>query len=51
MPLIISIVGYSNSGKTYLLEKMIPILKAKGYSVGVIKHAGHEFSLDPWENG
>jgi len=46
MPLIISIVGYSNSGKTRLLEKMIPILKAKGYSVGVIKHTGHDFPLD-----
>jgi molybdopterin-guanine dinucleotide biosynthesis protein MobB len=46
MPLILSIVGFSNSGKTTLLEKMIPLLKAKGYSVGVIKHTGHDFSLD-----
>ncbi len=46
MPLIISIVGYSKSGKTILLEKMIPLLKGKGYSVGVIKHSGHGFSLD-----
>jgi molybdopterin-guanine dinucleotide biosynthesis protein MobB len=46
MPLIISIVGYSNSGKTRLLEKMIPVLKAKGYTVGVIKHTGHDFTLD-----
>jgi molybdopterin-guanine dinucleotide biosynthesis protein MobB len=46
MPLIISMVGYSNSGKTRLLEKMIPSLKAMGYSVGVIKHTGHEFPLD-----
>jgi molybdopterin-guanine dinucleotide biosynthesis adapter protein len=46
MPLIISIVGYSNSGKTRLLEKMIPSLKAKMYSVGVIKHTGHDFPLE-----
>ena len=46
MPLIISIVGYSNSGKTRLLEKMIPILKDKGYTIGIIKHTGHDFSLD-----
>jgi molybdopterin-guanine dinucleotide biosynthesis protein B len=46
MSLIISIVGYSNSGKTRLLEKMIPILKAKGYSLGVIKKTGEEFLLD-----
>jgi molybdopterin-guanine dinucleotide biosynthesis protein B len=46
MPLNISVVGYSNSGKTALLEKVVPIFKTKGYSVGVIKHAGHGFSLD-----
>ena len=46
LPLIISIVGYSKSGKTTLLEKMIPVLTGKGYSVGLIKHSGHGFSLD-----
>jgi molybdopterin-guanine dinucleotide biosynthesis adapter protein len=46
MPLILSIVGYSNSGKTMLLEKLLPLLKARGYSVGVIKHTSHGFSLD-----
>jgi molybdopterin-guanine dinucleotide biosynthesis protein MobB len=46
MPLILSLVGFSKSGKTTLLEKMIPILKAKGYSVGVVKHTGHDFPLD-----
>ncbi|HMK66790.1 MAG TPA: molybdopterin-guanine dinucleotide biosynthesis protein B [Thermodesulfobacteriota bacterium] len=46
MPLILSIVGYSNSGKTMLLEKVLPLLKAGGYSVGVIKHTSHGFSLD-----
>jgi len=46
MPLIISIVGYSKSGKTTLLEKIIPILKSRGHTVGVIKHAGHGFSPD-----
>ncbi|MBA4395254.1 MAG: molybdopterin-guanine dinucleotide biosynthesis protein B [Desulfobacca sp.] len=46
MPLIISIVGFSKSGKTTLLEKMIPILNDKGYTVGVVKHTGHDFPLD-----
>jgi molybdopterin-guanine dinucleotide biosynthesis adapter protein len=46
MPLIISVVGYANSGKTTLLEKMIPLLKTRGYSVGVIKHTSNGFSLD-----
>ena len=46
MPLILSVIGYAKSGKTILLEKIIPILTGKGYSVGVIKHSGHGFSLD-----
>ncbi len=46
MPLIISMVGFSNSGKTTLLEKMIPLLKAEGYSVGIVKHTEHNFPLE-----
>ncbi|MFH0789250.1 MAG: molybdopterin-guanine dinucleotide biosynthesis protein B [Pseudomonadota bacterium] len=46
MPLIISMVGYSNSGKTTLLGKMIPLLKAEGYSVGIVKHTEHDFFLE-----
>jgi molybdopterin-guanine dinucleotide biosynthesis adapter protein len=46
MPLIISVVGYSNSGKTALLVKMIHLLKSRGYSVGVVKHTEHDFSMD-----
>jgi molybdopterin-guanine dinucleotide biosynthesis protein B len=36
---IISIVGRSSSGKTTLLEKLIPELKHRGYRVASIKHA------------
>lgn len=36
---IISIVGNSESGKTTLIEKLIPALKKRGYSVCSIKHA------------
>jgi molybdopterin-guanine dinucleotide biosynthesis protein B len=46
MPLILSVIGYAKSGKTTLIEKMMPLLTGKGYSVGVIKHSGHGFSLD-----
>jgi len=46
MPPIISIVGKSESGKTTLLEKLIPELKRRGYRIGVIKHAFHEFAFD-----
>lgn len=43
---IISIVGKSNSGKTTLLEKLIPALKKRGYRVGTIKHDVHGFEMD-----
>ena len=45
-PPIVSIVGKSDSGKTTLLEKLIPELKRRGYSVGTIKHDAHSFSID-----
>ena len=39
--------GYSNSGKTTLIEKLIVSLKARGLRVAVIKHHGHEeFEID-----
>lgn len=35
---ILSFVGRSNSGKTTLLEKLIALLRERGYRVGVVKH-------------
>lgn len=46
MPHIISIVGKAESGKTTLIEKLIPELKKGGYKVGVIKHAHRGFDMD-----
>jgi molybdopterin-guanine dinucleotide biosynthesis protein B len=43
---IVSIVGKSDSGKTTLIEKLIPILKAKGYRIATIKHDVHGFEMD-----
>lgn len=43
---IISIVGKTNSGKTTLIEKIIPELKKRGYRVGAIKHDVHQFEID-----
>ncbi|MEA1967198.1 MAG: molybdopterin-guanine dinucleotide biosynthesis protein B [Thermodesulfobacteriota bacterium] len=45
-PNIISIVGKSDSGKTTLLEKLIPELKKRGYRLGIVKHAHHGFQMD-----
>jgi molybdopterin-guanine dinucleotide biosynthesis protein B len=39
-------VGKSDSGKTTLIEKLIPELKRRGYRVGVVKHAHHGFEMD-----
>jgi molybdopterin-guanine dinucleotide biosynthesis adapter protein len=46
MPPVITIVGHSNSGKTTLIEKIIPELKRRGYRIGTIKHTHHGFSMD-----
>ena len=39
-------VGRSNSGKTTLIERVIPELVRAGYKVATVKHAGHGFDLD-----
>ena len=46
MPLIISIVGKSESGKTTLLEGLIARLKQRGYRVAVIKHSAEDVEFD-----
>ncbi|GED68475.1 molybdopterin-guanine dinucleotide biosynthesis protein MobB [Brevibacillus reuszeri] len=46
-PCVVQLVGYSNSGKTTLLTKLIPLLEQAGVRVGVIKHdGGHDFEWD-----
>jgi molybdopterin-guanine dinucleotide biosynthesis protein B len=46
LPPVLSIVGKSESGKTTLIEKLIPELKRRGYRVGIVKHAHHGFEMD-----
>lgn len=43
---VVSIVGKSNSGKTTLIEKIIPELIRRGWRVGTIKHNMHGFEID-----
>jgi molybdopterin-guanine dinucleotide biosynthesis protein B len=43
---IVSIVGKSNSGKTTLIEKLIPELVRRGYGVATVKHDVHGFEVD-----
>ncbi len=43
---IISVVGWSNSGKTTLICKLIPELNRRGYRVATVKHDVHGFDWD-----
>ena len=43
---ILSIVGFSNSGKTTLIEKLLPELRSHGLRVAVIKHDAHPTVFD-----
>ncbi len=43
---VINFVGNSGVGKTTFLEKLIVILKARGYRLAAIKHDVHEFEVD-----
>src|SRR4030042_3390165 len=43
---IVSIVGKSDSGKTTLIEKLLPELGRRGYRVATVKHDVHGFEVD-----
>lgn len=43
---ILVVTGHSNSGKTTLIESLVPTLRRRGYRVGVIKHLGSALELD-----
>lgn len=43
---IFAFAGYSGSGKTTIIEKVVLYLKSKGIKVAVLKHDGHDFDID-----
>ncbi len=43
---ILGFAAFSGAGKTTLLTQLIPLLKAKGLGVGLIKHSHHNFEID-----
>lgn len=45
-PLVVSVVAKSGTGKTTLLERILPELRGRGVRVGVLKHHSHESSFD-----
>ena len=42
----INFIGYSNAGKTTLIERLVPLFNARGLRVAAIKHAHHGFDMD-----
>lgn len=42
----IAFAGWSGAGKTTLIERLIPVLRAKGLTVSTVKHAHHDVDLD-----
>ena len=46
IPPFFGLAGWSGSGKTTLCTSLINNLTKRGYNVGCIKHAHHEFELD-----
>ena len=43
---VLAIVGFSNSGKTTLMEKLIAELASRGLCVASIKHSHHQPEMD-----
>jgi molybdopterin-guanine dinucleotide biosynthesis protein B len=46
MPPILCIVGKSDSGKTYLIERLLPEMTQRGYRIATVKHDVHGFEID-----
>ena len=43
---VFGFAGWSGSGKTTLIERLLPVLVARGLRVSVVKHAHHDFDID-----
>jgi molybdopterin-guanine dinucleotide biosynthesis protein B len=43
---VIGLAGWSGSGKTILVTKVIPVLTGRGLKIATVKHAHHDFDTD-----
>ncbi len=43
---VFGVAGWSGSGKTTLIEKMLPLLTARGLRVATVKHTHKDFDFD-----
>ncbi|MDN5331729.1 MAG: molybdopterin-guanine dinucleotide biosynthesis adapter protein [Tepidanaerobacteraceae bacterium] len=48
---VVGFAGFSNSGKTTLITRIVKRLKERGVKVGVIKHTPHGFDVDESDTG
>lgn len=46
MTKVVGIAGWSGSGKTTVLTRLIPHLHSRGLTVATLKHAHHSFDVD-----
>jgi molybdopterin-guanine dinucleotide biosynthesis protein MobB len=43
---VLGFAAFSGTGKTTLLEKLLPLLTEQGIAIGMVKHAHHAFDID-----
>ena len=43
---VFGLAGWSGSGKTTMMERLLPAINARNVSVSTIKHAHHHFDID-----
>lgn len=43
---LFGIIGWKNSGKTTMTEKLVQELTKRGYRISTVKHAHHNFDID-----
>ena len=43
---VFGIIGWKNSGKTGLMERLVADISARGFAVSTLKHAHHHFDVD-----
>ena len=45
-PPVLGFAAFSGTGKTTLLEALLPMFQERNLRVGVIKHSHHDFEID-----
>ena len=43
---VYGVIGWKNSGKTSLMERLVADITARGFSVSTVKHVHHDVDLD-----